>query len=263
MNFLGVLRRISKKAQKALRKSSSKTVGQNPLGQTMMKADADVERAILEELKKHDCEVASEEMGFKRFSRAPKNLFVVDPLDASENYARGIPNYVMGIARAPVGGSLKDVQEAYVFDFITGDEFYSVRGRGAWRNGRRMRPSGLSDMSKAIVAIDFYNVNARPISNSTRAKALGFPKDIRRFGPALLEMAYVAAGGLEGYFNVNNTLSTVHACGPAIMRHSGCMVTDHRGEELDFGLEDVNRYFTIVAAGNGKIHAKMMDIARG
>ena len=263
MMFLDRFRRISKRAVKALGRSSSREMGKNPLGQTTMKADVDVERAVFDELRKLDCIVASEEAGLKKFSRTPRNVFVVDPLDASENYARGIPNYVMGIARAPVGGRLKDVEEAYVYDLVTKEEFYSVKGKCAWRNGKRMRPSGISDISDAIIAIDFYNTNARTISDSTRAKALGYPKDMRRFGPALLEMAYVAAGSLEGYFNVNDTLSTVHACGPALMKHAGCVVTDHNGEELDFGLEKVDKYFTIISAGNEMIHRKLMEIARG
>ena len=87
-----------------------------------MKADVDLENVVLEGLRRYECAIASEEMGFKKFSHAPKNLFVVDPLDASENYARGMPNYVIGIARAPIEGSLKDVEEAYIFDLVTGDE---------------------------------------------------------------------------------------------------------------------------------------------
>jgi len=262
MDFLSVYRRIGKNAAKALQKSGKEEVGTNPLGQRTMRADADLEEIVFKELRKLDCIVASEEVGLKKFSDAPKNTFVVDPLDASENYARGMPNYVLGIARAPIGGSLKDVEEAYIFDLVTGDEFYSQKGKGAVRNGKQMKPSGISDISKAILAIDFYNPGAKPLSDSTRVKALKYPKDIRRFGPALLEMAYVASGGLEGYLNINDTLSTVHACGPALMAHAGCTVTNQDGGGLDFGLEDVGKYFSIVAAGNKKIHEKMMEVAR-
>ena len=263
MNLLPLYRRIAKKARSALAKSSAREIGTNPLGQETMKADKDVEEVIFSELKKRKCAVLSEEAGYCKFGSAASELFVIDPLDASENYKRGIPCYALGIARARVGGRLAEVEEAFIFDLVTGEEFYAENGKGAWRNGRRMRPSALKEMPKAIIAIDFYNDNSRKISDSTRVKALAYPKDVRRFGPALLEMAYVACGALEGYFNVNKSLSVVHACGPALLREAGCVVTDHEGRPLDFGLREVDEYFTIVAAGNAEIHKRMMEISRG
>jgi len=263
LNLLPLYRRIAKKAAAALAKSSAREVGTNPLGQETMNADRDVEAVVFDELKKRKCAVLSEEEGYAEFGSSPSELFIIDPLDASENFKRGIPCYVLGIARARVGGRLADVEESYIFDLVTGDEFYAEKGRGAWRNGKKIKSSGLREMPKAIIAIDFYNDNSRKISDSTRAKALACPKDVRRFGPALLEMAYVACGALEGYFNVNKSLSVVHACGPALMREAGCIVTDHEGRPLDFALRDVNEYFTIVAAGNAEIHKKLMEISRG
>jgi myo-inositol-1(or 4)-monophosphatase len=263
LNLLPIYRCIAKKARVALAKSSAREVGTNPLGQETIKADRDIEAVVFGELKKRKCTVLSEEEGYAEFGSSPTELFIIDPLDASENYKRGIPCYALGIARAHVRGRLADVEEAYIFDLATGDEFYAEKGKGAWRNGRRMKSSSLHEMQKAIIAIDFYNDNSRKISDSTRAKALAYTKDIRRFGPALLEMAYVACGALEGYFNVNKSLSIVHACGPALLREAGCIVTDHEGRPLDFALRDVDEYFTIVAAGNVEIHRKMMEISRG
>ncbi|VVC04053.1 Fructose-1,6-bisphosphatase/inositol-1-monophosphatase [Candidatus Burarchaeum australiense] len=262
--MLQLYRRIARKARAALAKSSSREIGTNPLGQETMEADRDIERAVFDELQKRNCAVLSEEKGFFEFGENATELFIIDPLDASENYKRGIPCYVLGIARGKVGGRLAEVEEAYIFDLVTKDEFYSLRGEGAWRNGKKIGPSGTTDISKAILAIDFYNdPDSRQISDSTRAKALAYPRDVRRLGPALLEMAYVACGSLEGYFNVNKTLSVVHASGPALLRDAGCIVTDHDGKPLDFGFSTVDDYFTIVAAGNGAIHKKMMEISRG
>jgi len=261
--YLHVYRHIARNALRALRGSNARVVGRNQLGQETLGADEELEKIIFKELSRIKCAVLSEEAGYRELALHPKELFVIDPLDASENYRRGIPNYALGIARAPAGGRLADVEEAYIFDLASGEEFYSVRGEGAWKNGRRAKPSQLADISEAIVAFDFYNVNARPVSNSTRALALSRTKDIRRFGPALLEMAYVGCGSLEGYFNINRTLSVVHASGPAFMRHAGCIVTDSRGRGLDFRLERIDEYFTIVAAGIRQIHDSMMEIARG
>jgi len=261
--FLEIYRKIAKKAMRKLKHSTAEEIATNPLGQRTMKADRDLERIVLRELKGLDCAVASEEMKLKKFSQEPQHLFVVDPLDASENYKRGMPCYALGIARARFGGTMADVEDAYVFDLVSGDEFYSIRGKGAWRNGKEMKPSGLEDMKEAIVAFDFYNSNGREIGDATRSLALAATKDIRRYGPALLEMAYVACGALEGYFNVNSTLSVVHASGVALMRDAGCTITDHEGNALDFQLEDLSKYFTIVGGANAKVHAEMMKIARG
>jgi len=263
MGHLEAYRKIAKSAMKSIRSSSAKGMGTNPLGQETIKADRDLEGIIFAELKKLGCAVLSEEEGYREFGADPKELFVIDPLDASENYKRGIPNYALGIASAPIGGRLKDVKDAFVLDLITGDEFYSEKGKGAWRNGKKMGPSMLQDMKDAIIAFDFYTLDARPVSNSTRAMALRATKDIRRFGPALLEMAYVACGSLEGYFNVNETLSVVHASGPALMRDAGCILSDMNGNTLDFPLDDVGKYITILAAGNKKIHGEMLKISRG
>ncbi len=263
MGHLEEYRRIAKKAMKAVRASSSKGVGMNDLGQETIKADRDLEGVIFAELRKTGCAVLSEEEGYREFGKSPNELFIIDPLDASENYKRGIPNYALGIACASVSGRMKDVKDAFVLDLVTGDEFYSEKGKGAWRNGKRMKPSGQTDMKQAIIAFDFYNPSEEEISDSTKAMALKATNDIRRFGPALLEMAYVACGSLEGYFNINKTLSVVHACGPALLRDSGCILSDRRGNELDFELDDVDKYFTILAAGNAKIHGEMVKIARG
>ncbi|MDO8340267.1 MAG: inositol monophosphatase family protein [Candidatus Burarchaeum sp.] len=275
-SLLPIYRRIAKKARTALAKSSTQEIGRNELGQETMKADRDIENVVFEELKKRKCAVLSEEAGYCEFGGNVQELFIIDPLDASENYKHGIPCYALGIARAALkagrgagtreggaaGARLADVEEAFIFDLVTGDEFYAEKDNGVWRNGKPIGPSMLKEMPKAIIAIDFYNDNSRQISDSTRAKALAYPKDIRRFGPALLEMAYVACGALEGYLNVNKSLSVVHACGPALMREAGCTVTDHEGKPLDFGLREVGEYFTIVAAGNAEIHKKMMEILR-
>ncbi|MFA6035485.1 MAG: inositol monophosphatase family protein [Candidatus Micrarchaeia archaeon] len=263
MEFLEVYRKIAKKAMRKLKHSTAEEIATNPLGQRTIKADRDLEKIVLRELKALDCAVASEEIGLKKFSQAPQHLFVVDPLDASENFKRGMPCYALGIARAKYGGTFADVEDAYVFDLVSGDEFYSQKGKGAWRNGKEMKPSKLENMKDSIVVFDFYNSNGREISDSTRAMVLKNTKDIRRYGPALLEMAYVACGAVEGYFNVNSTLSVVHASGVALMRDAGCTITDHEGKQLDFQLEDLNKYFTIVAGANAKIHAEMMKIAKG
>jgi len=260
LSFLQLFRKIARKAKKAVEESDSKEVGTNPLGQRSMRMDMAVEQVVMEELKKLNCALLSEETGMKEFSRKPKHVFVVDPVDGSENYRRNIPIYALGICVAPYGGNVSDVTESYIYDLVRGEEFYAAKGRGCWRNGKRVKASGVKEIEESIVSLDFYD-KVEAVPDSVKADLLKMTMDYRRFGPDLLDMAYVASGSLDGFIDVNGTLSVIHASGPAIMSET-CVVTDESGQKIRAKLVDVKDSLSIVAAGTKELHAQLLKLVK-
>ena len=93
-DFLRIARGIGRKAMRiAARGGGTETVATNPLGQKTIRADRELEELVVDELKKATvpCVLVTEEAGFVEISKTPKWCFVLDPLDGSENFKRGIP----------------------------------------------------------------------------------------------------------------------------------------------------------------------------
>lgn len=262
-SFLAIARRISEKAAAiAAKAGGSRITGTNPLGQKTIRADTDLEGLVIGELKRAGipCVLASEEAGLVELSKSPRWKFVLDPLDGSENYKRGVPIYCLGLCYAPINGRSGDILESYVIDLARPDEFYAKRGGGVWRNGKRVRPSSVKSMRGAIISLDFHN---EIIYNEIGAKgklALLQCPDQRRFGPDLLDMCYAACGGVDGFVHGCKTLSAVHASGVALMGED-CVVSDRHGEPINAEL-DVEESMSVVAAGTKELHAELLAALR-
>ena len=128
--------------------------------------------------------------------------WVVDPIDGTVNYASGIPLYAVSIA-AVEGGSDPDEWTALagvVQSPVVGETFSAVRGEGAFRNGERLRvaepgPAG------ALLATGFgYDPSTHAGDLATVGRVMPIARDLRRGGSAATDLAYVAAGRLDGYF---------------------------------------------------------------
>jgi len=263
LSFLPLARRIAKKAVLvAGREGGARELGENPLGQLTIRADKDLEELVAGELRraKIPCMLVTEEAGLIEISREPEWKFVLDPLDGSENYKRGIPIYCMGLCCAPAKGRFRDVAESYVFDLARGDEFYSRKGAGVYRNGKRARPGRAERMSEAIVSLDFNMEWTRgKISPAAKLALLGCA-DHRRFGPDLLDMCYTACGGVDAFVDARASLSAIHASGVALLRED-CVLTNEKGEPPDFALE-VDARTGVVAAGTKKLHSELLAALR-
>lgn len=262
-SFLPFARRIAGKAAAiARRKGGGKMVGRNPLGQMTIRADKDLEELVANELKraKIPCVLVSEEAGLIELSKEPEWRFVLDPLDGSENYKRGIPIYALGLCYAPINGRMPDVRESHITDLSHGDEFYARKGKGVWRNGVRVKPSKVSSMREAILSLDFHHeIRYRHLSEKAKLGLLECA-DTRRFGPDLLDICYTACGAIDGFVHGCETLSAVHASGIAMLQED-CMVTDRRGKKIDVPLE-VEAPMSVVAAGTRSLHSELLAALR-
>ncbi|MBI4399403.1 hypothetical protein HY570_01515 [Candidatus Micrarchaeota archaeon] len=258
MNFLETCRKIAKKAGKLVMNSSTKEVSQNELGQMTMEVDLSLENCIIDELKKFNCAILSEEIGKKEFSKMPEVTFLIDPLDGSENYKKGIPVYAFGIAKVDYGGRIDEITEAYVYDLARGEEFYAAAGKGCLRNGRKVQASKVNKLDEALVSVDFYaDYSETRLRPETVGKLVSRARDIRRFGPDLLDMSYTASGSLDAFVEITDSLSIIHASGFAILRET-CIVTDEYGERVEKNLEEITECMNIVASGSRKLHDEII-----
>ena len=214
--------------------------------------DADAEKVIVKELRRAypDYAVVGEEGGIQGQSRY---TWVIDPLDGTSNYLRGFPHYCVSIALVENG----EPTDAVIFDPLRNDLFTASRGAGAQLNERKIRVADRKDLAGTVISTGF------PPRERARAGAqlecvrelLVQAEDVRRTGSAALDLAYVACGRLDAYFEAGVKDWDI-AAGVLLVREAGGAATD-----LDGG----SRYFeggNVVAGGRGTQAALLAAVGR-
>lgn len=182
----------------------------------------------------------------------PTRRWIVDPLDGTTNFLHGMPHWAISIALEHKG----KIVAAVIFDPVKDEMFTAEHGAGAWLNDSRMRVSDRSDMSVAVFATGI------PFAASPHlAEALGqiarlapMCAGIRRWGAAALDLAYVAAGRFDGFWE-RGINSWDMAAGLLILREAGALV-----EPLDPGASIFDS--RAVVAANGQLFEKFAGILR-
>jgi myo-inositol-1(or 4)-monophosphatase len=194
-------------------------------------ADRAVERLIvglLAESRPGDA-VLGEEYGAQSSTDAPARgsvRWVVDPIDGTVNYVYGLPQYAVSIAAEVDGRSVAGV----VLNAATGEEWTAVRGGGAWRAGRRLAGSGVTDLSQALVATGFgYDAARRVHQAAVLNQILPLIRDVRRFGAASLDLCFAAEGRVDAYFE-KGLNAWDHAAGGLVAEEAGLRVSGLRGQ---------------------------------
>ncbi len=178
--------------------------------------------------------------------------WIVDPLDGTVNYAHGFPFYAVSIGLEAHGEVLLGV----VLDTARGDLFTATKGGGAFMNGRPIRVSTHSTLVGSLLATGFpYDVNKDSENVTYFQRALSKGLMVRRPGAAALDLVYVAAGRLDGFWEVKLNPWDV-AAGWRIITEAGGTVTGIEGEPYRLG----NRY---LVASNGLIHQPLLDTIHG
>lgn len=208
------------------------------------------EKAILDFLGQHvpGSQFLAEESGAtqNREGEHKEWTWVVDPLDGTVNYAHGIPVFSVSIAAEKKGELFAGV----VFQPITHELFVAEKGKGAYLNGRRIAVSKTNQMNQSILATGFpYNLAENPgdcIDHFIDILRLGIP--IRRLGSAAIDLAYTAAGRVDGFFEVQLAPWDC-AAGKLLVEEAGGKVTCWDG--APFGI----RSRAPILASNGTIHS--------
>lgn len=189
-------------------------------------ADHQAERAILNflaEVRPDDSVLAEEEGGSRDLTG---RHWLVDPLDGTVNFLHGIPHVAVSVALYEDGVPLA----AAVVDVIRSDEFTAAAGKGARLNGESMAVSTTARLGDAIVATGFpYDRQKNGVVYaSIVGAALKEVRGIRRFGSAALDLAWVAAGRFDGYWEFGLGPWDIGA-GMLLVLEAGGLVTDHEG----------------------------------
>lgn len=173
--------------------------------------------------------------------------WIIDPLDGTTNYAHGFPWFCVSIALESAG----DVLAGVIYNPMHDELFTAVKGGGAYLNGRRLHVSARSPLQNTLLGTGFpYDCASDPANNF--ANFIAFQKaarGIRRAGAAALDLAYVAAGRLDGFWELKLKPWDV-AAGVLLVREAGGAVSDFDGSGHDiFGHR--------IVASNGLIHSEM------
>ncbi len=218
-------------------------------------ADVASQKAILQVLKKHfpTHDYLAEEDAAKK--TGSDYIWVIDPIDGTTNFAHTFPQCSISIALCykgkPVLGGVKNP--------ITGETFLAQKGKGATLNGKKIHVSKVAQISKSLLVTGFpYNRFSHMPQLLTRfGYFLDACHDVRRLGSAALDLCWVAAGRLEGYWEESLNPWDV-AAGLLIVQEAGGKVTAFSGKPFA-KLED---YGQTVLASNGKIHTQMLRVMR-
>ncbi len=166
-----------------------------------------------------DDAIVSEEGG--RVEGDSGRTWYVDPLDGTINYLYGMPHWSVSIACADGDGALAGA----VYDPVRDELFSAGRGAGATLGSRRLAVTAVTDAGLALVATGFsYDASERAGQAAVVARIAGAVRDIRRAGSAALDLAWVAAGRLDAYFEVSRS-PWDSAAGELLVREAGGLVT--------------------------------------
>lgn len=189
--------------------------------------DKEAEAAITYQIRKSypDHTIIGEETGENKGENSDY-VWIVDPLDGTNNFVKGIPHFAVSIAVQYKGKT----EVAVVYDPIRDELFSAVRGKGAKFNDFRMRVSKQNDLSNAIIATGFPFKAKQHTETYMKIFTEIFTQcaDIRRAGSAALDLAYVAAGRVDGFFEIGLKPWDI-AAGDLIVREAGGTVTDFTG----------------------------------
>jgi myo-inositol-1(or 4)-monophosphatase len=176
-------------------------------------------------------------------------VFVVDPLDGTTNFLHGFPEYAVSIGVVVDGGLVAGV----VRHVVTGETFTARAGAGAWRDGTPIRVSAIADPKRALIGTGF------PFSSMDRidqylpqfAAVAGQTAGMRRAGSAALDLARVAAGQFDGFWELKLAPWDI-AAGLLLVREAGGLATDLAGAAAPVA-------HTGIVAGNPVIHSWLLE----
>lgn len=213
-------------------------------------ADRMSEEVILSEISRRypDHGVLSEESEEKNGRTALR--WIVDPLDGTTNYAHGFPFFCVSIALEKDGSVVLGV----VYDPMRDDLFEASLAGGSSLNGTKLRVSSVDDLSRGLLATGFpYDIRESPDNNLNFFNAMAKKAQaIRRAGAAALDLAYLAAGRFDGFWELKlKPWDTAAGC--LLVEEAGGVVSDMKGAKWDL-------FSPGLVASNGRIHEQMMEV---
>lgn len=210
--------------------------------------DKDIDSVALEILHQRGYGVFSEESGYSVPEESEVGVVVViDPVDGSTNAAKGIP--FSAVSMCAVVGGLPRI--AIVRNLATGDTYIGDAGNGSFKNGKRLKSSGVVQVENAVIGLNGYS-----------DRYLGWAQ-YRALGSAALELCMVAEGSLDGFIDLSkSSLASWDVMGGILIcREAGASVLDDR--KMDFHVNDLEQRKRLVAAGTRPLAEELCRRAWG
>ena len=255
-NILEIAAKASLKAGKILRELYGKPHQISHKGDIDLVTEADIssENAILAILDKAGlhAEILAEESQsiYNEIPTGP--VWIIDPLDGTTNFAHGFPWFAVSIAYAEKGGSRVGV----IYCPMQDELFCGCLDSGAWLNGKPIRVSGIPVLDKSLLATGFpYDVRKRPAKVLAVLEAVLIRvQGVRRAGAAALDLAYVACGRLDGFWEIKLKPWDT-AAGQLLLEEAGGKISDFRGNSY-------SPFIPEILATNGLIHKELLSVIR-
>ncbi|MGI4878820.1 MAG: inositol monophosphatase family protein [Janthinobacterium lividum] len=183
----------------------------------------------------------------------PDHRWIVDPLDGTTNFLHGVPHFSISIAAEERG----EVIAGLVYQPLTDESFWAEKGKGAWLQDRRLRVSARRDLADSLIAtgIPFAGHGDPEPFRNILDKVMVEVAGVRRFGSAALDLAWVAAGRFDAYWESDLQPWDV-AADILLVREAGGFVTDFRGGDRPMERAEI-------VAGNDRIHNKLHKLIAG
>ena len=237
---LNVMIKASEKASKILIRDFGEVeklqVSKKGPSDFVTNADLKAEKIIIDELKKSrpKYSILSEENGIE-YNKDKENTWIIDPIDGTVNFLHGIPHFAISIALK----TNNEIVSGLIFDPIKNEMFYAEKNSGAFFNNHRIKVSKKNEINDCLF-----------VTGNITEQELQLP--YRKSGCAALDMAYVAAGRYDGYFQYNLNLWDI-AAGIVLIKEAGGIIN-----EIDLSK---NKNIKVIASNNEiseKLH-KLLD----
>lgn len=255
---LNIMLKAARKAGRSLvkdfREVENLQVSMKGAGDFVSKADISAEAILKEELlgARPTYGWIAEEGGAIE-GQDPTRRWIVDPLDGTTNFLHGLPHWAVSIGLEHKG----QVVAGVIYDAAKDEMFLAEKGQGAWINDRRLRVSGRTKMIESIFAtgLPYGGRSDLPATLQDLARLMPVCAGVRRWGSAALDMAYVAAGRYDGFWE-RRLHAWDMAAGIVIVREAGGFVQpiDPDGDILSDGE---------VICGNGQLFDQFAKVIRG
>jgi len=181
------------------------------------------------------------------------HLWIIDPLDATNNFAHGIPHFSVSIAYAEKG----QLKAGVVIDPTRNELFHAARGHGAFLNDRPIRVTESAGLEQSIVGTGFYYDRGEMMERTLQSIHTLFSRNvrgIRRMGSAAIDLAWVACGRFDGFFEYRLE-PWDYSAGKLLIEEAGGRCSDRSGRELKIDSGNV-------IASNGRIHDLIVDAVK-
>ncbi len=235
---INIFEKAAKKAGKILIRDFGEIenlqIESKSVGDFVTNADIKVEKSILETLKYYypNYTYLTEESGK---IEGDENTIIIDPIDGTSNFIHGIPHIAIVIAKL----SSNEITDGVIYNPILNEFFWSSKGKGAWCNDRRLRVSNRSNLTDCLIGTGLpfgeriYENYLKEINEILSATA-----GIRRLGAAALDLAYVAAGKLDGFWEKDINLWDI-ASGTLLVKEARGKISKPNGEDWDTNCRDI------------------------